>query len=71
MFKHRCSYMVYSQAFEAMPDLLKEVVAKKLNAVLKGEDDPETFAHLGEDERDAILAILIETGVLEPSDSSD
>lgn len=61
MFKHRCSYMVYSRAFELMHPLLKEAVAKKLKAVLSGEDGDPVYKHLGDKERRAILEILTQT----------
>lgn len=64
MFKYRCSYMVYSQAFEYMPKLLKDAVVTKLRNVLNGEDEDEAFDHLSTDEREAILSILQDTGVL-------
>ena len=61
LFKHRCSYMIYSRAFDDLPEKLKELVYKRLLEVLDGEDTSETFAHLGRQERDAIKSILIAT----------
>ena len=61
MFKYRCSYMVYSRAFELMPELLMEAVVAKLHGVLSGNEVDEAFAHLGANERRAILSILRET----------
>jgi hypothetical protein len=61
MFTYRCSYMVYSRAFELMPDLLKDRVVAKLRAVLEGSAPREDFTHLDEQERQAIAAILSET----------
>ena len=64
LFKYRCSYMVYSHAFELMPDLLKEAVVTKLQQALEDGAGDEAASHLEEAERAAILAILRETGVL-------
>lgn len=64
MFKYRCSYMVYSNAFEAMPAPLKDAVKQKLRAVLSGAGDDDAFNHLGSKERATLLTILSETGVL-------
>lgn len=61
MFKYRCSYMVYSQAFEYMPKLLKDAVVAELGSVLRGENDDPAYAHLDASERQAILNILSET----------
>lgn len=64
MFKYRCSYMVYSQAFDLMQPMLKQAVCAKLHAVLTGADQDPSFGHLTEKERQAILIILRETEVL-------
>ena len=64
MFKYRCSYMVYSQAFEVLHPLLKEAVLTKLRGVLEGNGDESVYGHLDAEERQAILEILQDTGVL-------
>lgn len=64
LFKYRCSYMVYSQAYELMHPLLKEAVIDKLRGVLEGGGDPSVYGHLDAAERQAILEILQATGVL-------
>ena len=64
MFKYRCSYMVYSQAFEIMHPLLKEAVLTKLRGILEGGGDESVYGHLEPEERRAILEILQDTGVL-------
>lgn len=64
LFKYRCSYMVYSRAFELMPAQLKDAVKAKLRAVLTGADDDPAYTHLGSKERHIILQILTDTGVL-------
>lgn len=60
LFRYRCSYMVYSRAFDQMPDLLKEAVYQKLYDALTGPET-ELNAHLEEDERAEILDILRQT----------
>eukprot|EP00752_Nemacystus_decipiens_P015057 g13413.t1 len=65
MFKNRCSYMVYSQAFDLLPPMLKDAVLSKLSNALQGNGDAAVYGHLEPAERQAILAILQETGVLE------
>lgn len=64
MFKYRCSYMVYSRAFELMPDMLKVAVSEKLRAVLLGQDNDSAYDHLTRDEKQAIYTILTQTGIL-------
>ncbi|MEO0475528.1 MAG: hypothetical protein AAF085_06105 [Planctomycetota bacterium] len=68
MFKYRCSYMVYSQAFKQLHPMLKDAVLEKLQTALDGKGDASVYGHLEEEERKAILHILQHTGVLAISD---
>src|SRR5262249_30149468 len=61
MFKYRCSYLIYSEAFEKMPGTANEYVYQRLYAVLTGKDQSKEFAHLSGAERAAILEILRDT----------
>lgn len=61
LFKHRCSYMIYSQAFQDMPAEVKERVWKRLHDVLTAPEPPETLAYLSELERQRIHQILADT----------
>jgi hypothetical protein len=58
LFKSRCSYMIYSQAFKVLPQRVKDAVFSRLKEVLEqGEDFPE----IGEKERRRISEILRRT----------
>ena len=59
IFKHRCSYMVYSEAFQSLPPSVKKRVFARMRTALAGED-PE-IDWLGSSERKKISAILEET----------
>lgn len=59
IFKLRCSYMVYSDSFRALPLPVKELVFGKMRKALAGED--ERIDWLSGSERKKINAILIET----------
>ncbi len=61
LFKYRCSYMIYSKAFEAMPRQLKDEVYAQLFAVLSGQNQSKDFAYLSASERLHIKEILLET----------
>lgn len=61
LFKYRCSYMIYSKSFEALPSQVKTEVYAQLNRVLNGEDSTEDFAQLSDSERANLRAILCET----------
>ncbi|MBX3742716.1 MAG: hypothetical protein KF712_17155 [Akkermansiaceae bacterium] len=58
LFKSRCSYMIYSQAFKVLPPRVKGAVFSRLKEVLEqGKDFPE----IGEKERRRISEILRRT----------
>ena len=61
LFKYRCSYMIYSEAFDSLPEILKTRVLARLKAGLDGKDDEEIFGHLSGSERKRIREILEET----------
>lgn len=61
LFTHRCSYMVYSEAFDAMPLELKNSVIRRLDDILTAASPPRRFAHLPTTERAAIREILVAT----------
>lgn len=61
MFKYPCSYLIYSEAFDKLPQLTRDHVWMKLWNILSGEDESEKFAHLLAEDRRAIAEILIET----------
>jgi hypothetical protein len=61
MFRYPLSYMVYSEAFDAMPDSVKERVYRRLYDVLTGRDQSEKFKRLSAEDRRAVLEILRET----------
>ncbi|MDB5349001.1 MAG: hypothetical protein JWN86_248 [Planctomycetota bacterium] len=61
MFTYPCSYLIYSEAFDALPKLAKEAVYRRLWEVLRGKDQSTEFAHLSSEDRRAILEILRET----------
>ncbi len=61
LFKHRCSFMVYSKAFESMPDRLESAVMAKLREVLTAPPGSGSHPDLRGPERARIMKILAET----------
>jgi hypothetical protein len=61
LFKYPLSYMIYSETFDAMPDLVRERVYRRLYDVLSGADQNKTFSRLSDSDRRAILEILLDT----------
>lgn len=64
LFRYPCSYLIYSDAFAALPAPVRERVLRRLQSVLTREDTSEKFKHLSPVDRENILGILRGTGVL-------
>ncbi len=61
LFKHRCSYLIYSDVFEATSDLFKQRVYQVLGEAISTEKPDPDFAYLSATEKKAIRSILRET----------
>lgn len=61
MFKYPLSYMIYSDAFNAMPDSAREKIYRRLFDVLSGKEQSPKFARLSAEDKQNILAILRDT----------
>lgn len=61
LFKYRCSYLIYSAAFDELPAPAKSRIYLRLWEVLTGKDTSEDFQHLTPADRQAILEILRDT----------
>ena len=61
MFKHPCSFLIYSEAFDQIPAVMREHLLQRLHDILTGQDTDPQFAKLAAADRQAILEILRET----------
>jgi hypothetical protein len=61
LFENRCSYLIYSESFLALPPQLKRRVYARLGEVLTTSEPESRYAHLEEKERGHIVRILRET----------
>jgi hypothetical protein len=61
IFKYPCSYLIYSEAFDALPEPAKGYVYHRLFEVLTGRDQSPDFAKLTGEDRRTILEILLAT----------
>jgi hypothetical protein len=61
MFKYPCSFLIYSEAFDNIPDVMREHLLQRLYAILTGKDSDPQFAKISSADRGAILEILRET----------
>jgi hypothetical protein len=60
-FRYPLSFLIYSEAFDGLPALVKGPVYDRLRAVLAAEEADDAYAHLDAADRRAILEILAET----------
>jgi hypothetical protein len=61
LFRYPVSFLLYSESFDALPDLVKNTVYRRIREVLTGADPGKEFAHLSTSDRTAILEILRDT----------
>lgn len=61
VFANRCSYLIYSDAFTALPPQLKSRILDRLHAALRDDDPKGRYAYLEREEKRRIFDILVET----------
>ncbi len=61
LFKYPCSYLIYSRAFDELPDAVKTRVYKRLWQILGGGETPSGLVRLTDADRRAVREILAET----------
>jgi hypothetical protein len=61
MLRYPCSYMVYSDAFDALAKPVKDAVYRRMLDVLSAHDAHATHVRLSADDRRAVLEILRDT----------
>jgi hypothetical protein len=58
LFATRCSFLIYSESFRALPAVLKRPIFERLAAVLRGEDPKGRYAYLEAEEKRRLGEIL-------------
>jgi len=61
LLRYPCSYMIYSDAFDALPSEAKDAIYKRMVQIVSGADKDRKYARLSAADRRAILEILRET----------
>lgn len=61
LFRYPCSYLIYSAAFDGLPDEVRLRVYKSLGRILAREESSPQFNHLSHEDRQAIREILLDT----------
>jgi hypothetical protein len=61
LFKYPCSFLIYSEQFDALPAIIRDHLLERLHAILTGVDPDPQFAGISNEDRRAILEILLDT----------
>ncbi|MAS93421.1 MAG: hypothetical protein CMO55_09540 [Verrucomicrobiales bacterium] len=61
MFRHRCSYMIYSSLFQGLPEGLKQRIYRRMDKALDTSSPDQEFSYLPPDEKGVIRTILKNT----------
>ncbi len=61
LFKYPCSYLIYADSFQQLPQPVVDQVLSRLEEILTAETVEAEFAHLSDEDRKAIHEILSET----------
>ncbi|QDV23119.1 hypothetical protein [Aureliella helgolandensis] len=61
LLKYPCSYLIYSPAFDTLPDMVRSRVVSRLHGILSGEIQDADYEYLPTSTRHEILEILTAT----------
>jgi hypothetical protein len=61
LFKYPCSYLIYSEAFDQLPDKIRTHIYQRLWEILTGQDTKPEYERLGPETRRALLEIIRDT----------
>jgi hypothetical protein len=61
LMRYPCSYMIYSDAFDALPSEAREAIYQRMGLILSGAMKDTKYARLSPADRQAVLEILRET----------
>lgn len=61
LFRHRCSYVIHTLSFKALPAVLKERIYERLVKALQPDEADKRYSYLEPDEKRQIAVILSET----------
>ncbi len=61
LFEFPLSFLVYSDAFDALPEVVKRKTFERIDGVLSGSDETGDYGHIDAAHREAIRQILLET----------
>ena len=56
-----CSYMIYTEAFDALPATLKEAIYRRMTSILTGKERDVRYRRFSAEDRKAVIGILRDT----------
>jgi hypothetical protein len=61
MFRYPCSFLIYSDQFDALPSIVRDRLYRRLWEVLTGADQTPVYGRLSEADRKSVYEILLDT----------
>jgi hypothetical protein len=61
LMRYPCSYMIYTEAFDALPADTKEAIYRRMSRILSGREPDPRYVRLSVADRQAIIGILRDT----------
>ena len=61
LMRYRCSYLIYSESFDAIPEQAKRAIYARMWQILSGSAKEPRYARLSGEDRQAVIEILRET----------
>lgn len=61
VFRYPLSYLIHSEAFDALPGVTRTYVYRRIHEILAGDDPNGDFAHLSQVDRTAVREVLADT----------
>jgi hypothetical protein len=61
LMRYPCSYMIYTDAFDALPAAVRQAVYRRLWSILSGKETDSRYERLSTADREAVIEILRDT----------
>jgi hypothetical protein len=61
LFRYSCSYLIYSEQFDRLPQTAKDAIFERLWLILSGQEHDARYRHFSFQDRTAVVEILRET----------
>ena len=61
LMRYPCSYMIYAEAFDALPAATRDAIYRRMWSILSGEETDRRYRRLSQADRKAVIEILRDT----------